>query len=78
MKKSVLLYYLYYINRSCHASIYHGAAELQISFTAENLAAIHRCTCCKQVLVSAMDVEIKGAHSEDNYRKADKIIFLNN
>jgi hypothetical protein len=78
MNKSLSLYYLYCINRSCDISIYHRMVELQVPFTVENLGAAHNCAYCGQALVSAMDIEITPARETINYRKADKLHFLNN
>jgi hypothetical protein len=58
------LYNLYCINMSCEASIYRNSVETQVIFDAENLAATHICTCCRQPLFSAMDIAIERMTAE--------------
>jgi hypothetical protein len=71
-------YYLYCMNIKCKTSIYHSTEELQLSFTLENLVATNICRCCKQPLVSAIDIEIKHVMSEIGLHKINRVNYLDN
>ena len=62
-------FHLYCLNTKCKLSIYHHNLVIKTPFTAENLKSNHICTCCKEPLVSAMDIEIKHMMSEVNSPK---------
>jgi len=51
---------------------------VQIPFTAKNLVNTHVCTCCKQPLVSAIDIAIKDVVTEVNGKKYSKPFYINN
>jgi len=51
---------------------------VQIPFTAKNLINTHMCTCCKQPLVSAIDIAIKDVVTEINGKKYSKPFYINN
>jgi hypothetical protein len=76
MKDSYLYYNLYCVNMHCETSIYHNIKENEIPFTESNLVTTHGCACCKQPLVSAMDMEIEQVVAEAGIRLSDNK-FLN-
>ena len=78
MNQSIKLYYLYCMNRQCQKSIYHRMETIQIPFTAKNIVNTHVCTCCKQPLVSAIDIAIKEVVTEVNGKKYSTPFYLNN
>jgi hypothetical protein len=72
------LYYLYCMNVQCQLSIYHRMVERRVPFTAENLVKTHICSCCKDEMISAMDIEIKKVMAEAISRRVSRKDFLNN
>ncbi|HEY4197774.1 MAG TPA: hypothetical protein VGM63_19675 [Mucilaginibacter sp.] len=68
MEDTCPYYNLYCINIQCGISIYNHINENEILFTESNLVAAHRCPCCKQQLVSAMDMEIEQVVAEAGIR----------
>lgn len=64
MNQSPYFYNLYCLDMNCKQSIYLNSVVTKAVFNLENLAATHLCTCCGQLLSSAMDIEIRQVTAE--------------
>lgn len=78
MEKLLSPFFVYCMNAKCKVSIYNQLEELQLPFTIDNLISTHRCPCCNNAMVSAMDIEIKQMVAEANYPREIKPSFHNN